>query len=415
MRYPHFNRQPNLITVDELKDFKELKRQKVLFTGGGHAELPMIEAAQALGYYVITTGNNTTGPGHIAADAYIPGDFSNKEFVYKLARDTSVCGIVSGCNDFAYLSTAYACEKLGLEGHDSYDTSLKVHHKNDFRAAMKAAGVRVPKTADLYSREDLDAASSSIGFPLVIKPVDLTGGKGVVICNTLDEAKDAFTKAMKLTREDKVIAEEYIDGTNHGCSMLIRNQKCVCYVIDREQYFRNKFLVAGAATPSGLSEDVKAELISQMETMAAYLGLCDGLFHMQFIVDKTGPVLIDPCRRAPGDLYLKLALYATGVDYAMEIVRAELGLGVKDRYDFEENYVARECILPDESGVVDKVIIADELKEKLVYSFVWAEPGDIVEDAMKYRGGILVSRYGSLDELDDHLNRYHDLARIQVR
>lgn len=415
MKYPNLNRKPNLINVDEISSLDAAGRKKILVTGGGHAELPLIDAAHELGYCVITTGNNTEGPGHIAADAYIPGDFSDREFIYNLAKDINAVGLISGCNDFAYMSTAYAGEKLGLKGHDSFEVSAKVHHKNEFRKAMLEAGIRVPKVVEIYAKEDVAKVPEEIGFPVVIKPTDLTGGKGVVICHTIEDAQKAAEEALKITREKNIIAEEYIDGTNHGCSMLIKNHKAVCYIVDKEQYFKNKFLVAGAATPSELPKPVISELVNQMETMAEFLGLCDGLFHMQFIVDSKGPVLIDPCRRAPGDLYLKLAYYGTGVDFAMEIVKAELGLPIQDSYDMQQNFVARECILPDESGVVDKVFIDKALEEKLVYSFVWSEPGDIVEDAMKYRGGILVSRYDSLEEMNQQLENYHQLARIEVR
>ena len=60
--------------------------KKILITGGSHAEVPLIKEARRENYYVITTGNNTAGMGHALADKYVPGDFSDKEFVYRLAR-----------------------------------------------------------------------------------------------------------------------------------------------------------------------------------------------------------------------------------------------------------------------------------------------------------------------------------------
>lgn len=411
MKYPHLYREPNKI---DIKDIININKKRVLITGGGHAELPLIASAQALGYYVISTGNNYNGPGHIASDAYVPGDFSDKEFVLSLARDLEVCGIISGCNDFAYLSTAYACEKLGLPGHDPYYVSCQVHHKNEFRDAMEAAGIRTPKRTRCEGAEDVEKAIELLGIPLVIKPVDLTGGKGVVVCRTSEQAKSAFLEAIKVTREKFVIAEEFIDGTNHGATCLIKNGKIVFHMEDREQYGTNKYLVAGAATPSLLSEDVISELLRQIETVALHLKLCDGLFHVQFIVDEKGPVLIDPCRRTPGDLYILLAYYTTGVDYAMQIVKAELSLGIEDHYDMEENIIARECILPDKAGVIKNIIIDDEIKAHMASSYVWAEVGDVVEDAMKYRGGIIVTQYDSVEIQQKVLSEYSNHCRIEV-
>lgn len=411
MKYPHLHREPNRIEVEEIAG---ISRKKILITGGGHAELPLIASAQSLGYYVISTGNNYNGPGHIASDAYVPGDFSDKEFVLSLAKDLGVCGIISGCNDFAYLSTAYACERLGLPGHDSYQVSCQVHHKNEFRDAMEASGVRTPQKYRCENASDVEIAIDTLGIPLVIKPVDLTGGKGVVVCQTVDQVRSAFAEAIEITREKFVIAEEYIDGTNHGATCLIKNGKIVFHMEDREQYGTNKYLVAGAATPSLLSTSIISELLRQIEAIALYLKLCDGLFHVQFIVDEKGPVLIDPCRRTPGDLYILLAYYTTEVDYAMQIVKAELGLEIEDHYDMAENIIARECILPDRSGIIKNIIIDDEIKAHMASSYVWAEIGDAVEDAMKYRGGIIVTKFDSIDEQKKFLEEYSLHCRIEA-
>ena len=73
----------------------------VLITGGSHAEIPLIESIHKLGYQVISTGLNQSGLGHLEADRYIKGDFSDNKFVEQIAKENHVVGIVSGCNDFA--------------------------------------------------------------------------------------------------------------------------------------------------------------------------------------------------------------------------------------------------------------------------------------------------------------------------
>ena len=78
--------------------------KRILITGGSHAEIPLIESAHLLNQFVITTGNNRNGLGHKLADKYIPGDFSDKNFVLELAKKENVDAIISGCNDFAYIS-----------------------------------------------------------------------------------------------------------------------------------------------------------------------------------------------------------------------------------------------------------------------------------------------------------------------
>ena len=181
--------------------------KKVLFGGGSHAEIPMIEEAKKAGWYVITTGNNRDGLGHKYADEYIPGDFSDKEFITDLASKKKVDAIVSGTNDFSYISTAYACEKLGLKGHDSYEKSLIIHHKDKFRKLTRSLGIKTPFMYECYDLAELDEIIDKISYPVLVKPVDLTGGKGVKVCNNETDVKLYAKEAFELTRQDHIIIE----------------------------------------------------------------------------------------------------------------------------------------------------------------------------------------------------------------
>ena len=158
--------------------------EKVLITGGSHAEIPLIKAIHKLGYQVISTGLNTDGLGHLEADFYIPGDFSDYEFVTKIAKENQIVGIVSGCNDFAYLSTAYACDKIGLSGHDSLSRSKLIHNKNNFGKILNELNLSVPKFFECKNISEIDTVIKEYEFPVIVKPVDLTGGKGVCVCNS---------------------------------------------------------------------------------------------------------------------------------------------------------------------------------------------------------------------------------------
>lgn len=388
---------------------------KVLFTGGGHSEVPMIEAAKELGYYVITTGNNADGQGHSVADEYVPGDFSDREFVKNLALEKDVCGIVSGCNDFAYLSAAYASEVLGLPGHDSFEVSSVIHTKNRFREVQKTLGIKTPKVCKCETEDECIKAVNEIGFPVLVKPVDLTGGKGVKKCIEQYEVMDAFKVAMELTRKDYVILEEFIEGSSHGISAIIRDKKVICYVVDNEQYGINKYLVQGAYCPSDIPEFAIVSLIKDIEKIASYLSLVDGLFHCQFILTKDNiPVMIDPCRRAPGDLYVLLAKYSSGVDYPREIVKAELGILLPEQYLISRNFVARECIMTSRKGYLKKVCIEPELEEFIIHRLVSEEEGVYVEKPMIHKGGILVMQFDTYEKMREIVSRFPNLAWMDL-
>lgn len=388
--------------------------KKLLITGGSHSEYPVIKAAQKMGWYVVSTGNDEGAKGHLTADKYVKGDFSDKEWVLKLAKEEHVDAIVSGANDFAYLSTAYACEQLGFPGHDSYETSRTIHIKNKFREMTESIGIKTPKARKCQNVDEVRKAVKEIGFPLLVKPVDLTGGKGVKTCIELNETVEAFHEAMKVTRENYIILEQFITGSSHGITSLIKNHKVVWYIIDNEQYGINKYLVLGACSPSDIPQHAEFTLINNIEKIAENCSLVDGLFHTQFILDKEKyPVMIDPCRRIPGDLYILLAKYTTGVDYPAEIVKSECGEPLQDYYIKEHNYIARECIMTSRKGVIKEVHIEDELEPLIIYKYMGENKGIRIDQPMKHKAGILIMKFESYEHMMNILSRFSELAWIE--
>ena len=224
-------------------------KKRMLLLGGSHAEIPLIQAAQSLGWYVITTGNAREGLGHPYADKNVFADFSDKDAMLELAKSEGVQAVCSGCNDFALLSTVYVCEKLELPGHDSYATSIEIHHKDKYRALASRLGIPTPRALVVRSADEFEVAIAQLTFPIIVKPVDLTGGKGIHRAVNADEAREAYKDASSRTRQDHIVVEEFVQGTNHGFSAMLVKGKVAFAFSDNEQYFVNKYLVSGANSP----------------------------------------------------------------------------------------------------------------------------------------------------------------------
>jgi biotin carboxylase len=391
-------------------------QKRLLILGGGHAEIPLIQAAQALGWYVITTGNDRKGLGHPYADRNVFADFSDKNAMLELARNENVQAICSGCNDFALLSTVYVCEKLGLPGHDSYATSLEIHHKDKYRALATRLSIPTPRALVIKKGDDFDAAIAQLSFPIIVKPVDLTGGKGIHRASTPEEALAAYKDACNRTRQDHIVVEEFVQGTNHGFSAMLVKGKVAFAFADNEQYYINKYMVSGANTPGTSGSETLAKLRDYSERIARELNLVDGILHIQYIEKPDGtPVIIEICRRAPGDLYIKFVKYATGIDYPRFIVMAETGEDISGIEDVPtQGFWLRHCLMPDREGTVREVAFAPEIQNNIVEKFLWYKPGEVVTDKLIYKAGIVFFRFESNAEMVDKTARMTDLAKIVV-
>ena len=416
-------------------------KKKMLLLGGGHAEIPLIQAAQSLGWYVITTGNAREGLGHPYADKNVFADFSDKDAMLELAKSEGVQAVCSGCNDFALLSTVYVCEKLGLPGHDSYATSLEIHHKDKYRALATRLGIPTPHaiTVRVSNRTencaDFETTIAQLTFPIIVKPVDLTGGKGIHRAANVDEARVAYKDACSRTRQDHIVVEEFVQGTNHGFSAMLVKGKVAFAFADNEQYFVNKYLVSGANTPSTTADAGLAMLREYSERIAQELHLVDGILHIQYIERADGtPVIIEICRRPPGDLYIKFVKYATGIDYPKFIVLAETGEDISGIADVPtQGFWLRHCIMADCQagdtlvtsdaspasdkqcqGIVRDVTFAPEIQGNIVEKFLWYKPGEVITDKLTYKAGIVFFKFDTLAEMQDKTARMTELAKIVV-
>ena len=395
----------------------------MLLLGGSHAEIPLIQAAQALGWYVITTGNNRDGLGHPYADKTVFENYSDKEAMLALARAEGVQAVCSGCNDFSLLSTVYVCEKMGLPGHDSYATSLEIHHKDKYRALATRLGIPTPRALVVRSADEFEVAIASLSFPIIVKPVDLTGGKGIHRAANLEEAREAYKDACSRTRQDHIVVEEFVQGTNHGFSAMLVKGKVAFAFADNEQYYINKYMVSGANSPSTSGNGTLAKLRDYSERIARELNLVDGILHIQYIEKPDGtPVIIEICRRPPGDLYIKFVKYATGIDYPKFIVLAETGEDISGIKDIPtQGFWLRHCIMADRqagekgcSGIVRDVTFAPEIQGNIVEKFLWYGPGDVITDKLTYKAGIVFFKFDTLEEMADKTARMTDLTKIEL-
>ena len=383
---------------------------------------------------MITTGNNRDGLGHPYADKTVFADFSDKDAMLELARAEGVTAVCSGCNDFALLSTVYVCEKLGLPGHDSYTTSLEIHHKDKYRALATRLGIPTPKAItvkvagtnfaadqdEIASKAcaDFETAIAQLTYPIIVKPVDLTGGKGIHRAATIEEARVAYKDACSRTRQDHIVVEEYVEGTNHGFSAMLVKGKVAFAFADNEQYFINKYLVSGANTPSTTPDTGLAKLRDYSERIARELNLVDGILHIQYIEKNDGtPIIIEICRRSPGDLYIKFVKYATGIDYPKFIVMAETGADISSIADAPtQGFWLRHCVMAgnniENNSVVRDVAFAPEIQGNIVEKFLWYKPGEVVSDRLIYKAGIVFFKFDTLAEMQDKTARMPQLAQI---
>ncbi len=389
--------------------------KKLLILNGSHSDVPLIQAGKKLGFHVITTGNEPALIGHCYADEYHKADFSDKQAILDLARRLDIDAICSCANDFGAITASYVAEKMGLPGHDPYETASTLHLKHRFKEFALANNISTPYAVSFHSTEEAYEGLNKFSFPLIIKPVDLTGGKGISRANSNEEYIKAVDQAASSSRMNQILVEEFIQGTYHSFTTFVRDQKIVFSFSDNEYSFINPYLVTTSVAPATGIEKVKAQLIEESERIIDLLSLCNGVFHIQYIQAGCKAWIIEITRRCSGDFYPYPVNYATGLDWAEWIVKAESGFDCGDFPQVEQRgFFGRHCIMSRKNGIVKDIHISCALEGNIADKFMIMKKGDIISNHMVNKFGILFLRYDSAEEMAQKSLHINELVSVEI-
>lgn len=367
--------------------------KKILLLGGSHRDIPLIKAAQELGYFVITLGDRDYYLGHRYSDAYYKTDFNNLQAVKEIIKKENIDFLLPGCGEESYLKTVELSQVLGIGNFDTLQTAQLVHNKWAFKTFCLANDISTPKGFYYKGPKDLE----NIAFPAVVKPTNLSGGRGVEVVYNRHELTEALDKANKVS--DEIFIEKFIDGELIAYSVFIKEQKIAYGFTGKDDTYLNKYLIS-SAYPVGINPAALSRLKKDIEKLARLLSLVDGMFHLQVIIQDETPYLIDVTRRIPGDLYPYLIEFCDKVAYSKAVVKSYIGLNITDEFksDGSKSFVIRHCIMPSANGILQDIHIDPSLKDKIIYRLDLMPKGTMIEDFLHAQIAIVFIELNETDE-----------------
>jgi biotin carboxylase len=306
--------------------------KRLLLLGGSHAEVPLVESARVHGCLVATLGLDADGLAARCSDEHHIADFSDVAQVQKVFIEGDFDILIAGCNDFAAFTVAEIAENVGLVKYDSVFQTQEIHLKNRFRLLCEDLAVPVPRSTIINKDDPNVDALESFAFPVLVKPIDLTGGKGMTRCESLSEVSSAIRLAFSISRQRQTVVEELITGNLRSACFFVYDQMPLLLIHADEYMYVNPFLVASALVPSGATMEQLDAVTEYARAVSSELGLCDGILHVQYLATENSVYVIEMCRRPPGDLYVSLPTMQ-GVSISDRIVCNALGSPVTDKVE----------------------------------------------------------------------------------
>ena len=377
-------------------------QKRILFLGGAASQMPSIKYAKGQGHYVITCDYLPGNPGHKYADEYYNVSTTDKEAVLDLARKLKIDGIVAYASDPAAPTQAYVGNELGLPSNP-YESVLILSRKDLFRDFLKKNSFNIPKSASFDSFTKAKKWLNELKMPVIVKPVDSSGSKGISKIKTIDAFESAFEYALQFAREKKIIVEEFLvrDGYQIGGDGFVVDGRLVFRGFTNTHFDTscNPLVPTGGSLPSVFSKHMLDNVHQEVQRVLTLLNMKTGALNFEFQYDNNGNfMMLEVAARNGGNRLPELINQAMHIDMIKYTVDAALGLDcsdieMKDVKGFYSYYAVHAL----QDGTLKNIYYSDEIKKNIIEESIYINIGKSVK---KFNGsdntvGILIMKFSS--------------------
>ena len=268
------------------------KKKNIAIIGASYLQLPLIEKAKDLGYVTHVFAWKADDVGEEAADFFYPLSITEKQLILDKCKKIGICGICSIASDLATVTVNYIANSLGISGN-SLEATLKSTNKYFMRMAFAQNGDPSPKGYLVDSECKLK--DLQLEYPIIIKPTDRSGSRGITKLDDSKGLKEAFNYALTESFEKKVMIEEYVEGKEYSVECISYNG--IHHFLALTEKFTTgapNFIEIGHFEPASVDQEIK-------------------------IIEIGG--------RMGGDcIGSDLVQYSTGIDYVKAVIQVACGL-----------------------------------------------------------------------------------------
>lgn len=385
--------------------------KKLLLLGGSRYLLPVIEAAHELGIYTITCDYLPDNTAHKYSDEYHNVSIVEKEAVLKIAQQLNVDGVMSFACDPGVVTAAYVAEKMGLPFQCSYKAASLLQDKGMFRNFLHDNGFNCPHAKRYENPDEPLNDTDFFNWPVIVKPVDSAGSKGVTRVDSHEQLPQAITTALEQARDGAFIIEDFLefDGYHSSADPFTVDGK-LKFVTYSDQLFdstaANPYTPAYIIWPSSMKQEHQDYLTSEIQRLMTLLNVRTGIYNIETCVAKGKPYIMEVSPRGGGCKIAEIQKLAFGVDLIRNEVLKAVGMPTEEvtQKPCEGHWC--EMVIharPGQSGVFKKINIDPEIKEKYVKVIDQAvKEGDVVKPftGANMSLGDIFLRFDSREELD---------------
>lgn len=396
---------------------KELEGKKLLVLGGNNMSKEIVRKAQELGVHTTVTDwyDTQRSPVKLMADDYWNISIEDYDKLSESIKDNHIDGVLTGFTDSYLLPYQHLCELNGLPCYGTKEQFEIFTSKNLYKELCRKNGV---PTIEEYSIE-----SENIVYPVLVKPVDGSGSRGITICYNRKELEEAVKTAESSSKQKKVIIERYMDGREVTVFWLFVNGEYYLTTIGNRHVKHNQEgnvipLPVGYTFPSVYLKKYQADVEEKTKQMFRSVGVKDGMMFMQCKVENDTCYVYDIGYRLSGSIEYKILKQVYGVDPLEMLIRFSL-TGKMTNETLDDRIIPSKmkpsfnvsCLCAP--GTIKDIIGLDDVKSfPEIIDVVRAHyPGQTITDQMK---GLLTQiTVRVLGTVDNKAQLYSTMKKVQ--
>ncbi len=397
--------------------------KKIMMLGGNYFQMTAIKAAKKCGYYVITVDYLPSNPGHIYADEYYNISTLDKEAVLALAIEKSIDGIVSYASDVSASTAAYVAEKMGLFTNPLKSVEIMTN-KNLFRDLLDEMGYACPKHRAFKVEKYKEAKqfACNIGYPVVIKPIDSSGSKGVFVVNNENKFDSFWKKSVDYARSGVLCVEKFVTRSGYQIDgdIFVTDGKIAFWGICNQHHDERiaPFTPIGLSYPPVQDRGIQQKAENMVEKLIEKLGIIGGGFNLEYQYDEYENIYImELAPRNGGNLIPDILSLSTGIDMAELTVRMAVddelpNISPPSKVKCFASYIWHST----ENGKFRSLEVDEIIKNKLVRSDMLIKDGEMVEKFENGGHGIgaAIMEFSNQEEMLDIMDNMDKHFSLQL-
>lgn len=349
---------------------------KALILSGGVPQAYLAKELKRRNIIVLIADQNNLVPAKKYADKFYQVSALDVDGIREIAIKEKVDYVLSVCADQMLLVAAQVSEELGLPCYIDYDTAIKVSDKEYMKQIFVEHNI--PTSAYVVGKTLEPEVVDKLSYPIVVKPVDTYGSRGVKRVENYTELQIAFDQAVKTSRVGTAIVEEFVAGEELSVDIFVHNGivHILCIRILDKIPGKDGFVICRGRYPAPISEKLLAKIQCVAQNIADAFHLVDSPMLIQLKVDDGNISVIEFSARTGGGIKYRLLPKVSGFDVVKGVLDLTLGIKKEVKINKFDGYIIDE-FLYCKSGVFDHLEGFDVLfdQEIIVHYEQFKHPG----------------------------------------